>query len=133
MPPLSRDPIWAKVNPAQELSPAATEGKYPRRSINARNETSNELLNHEALRLIDCYPARRKCHASITRINEAKEDNLNVEVISVLCELRTPFAIQQRTTRKLNGEQVMILFVPSSPDGSKANLAVPNGQRHEVG
>jgi hypothetical protein len=98
------DPVWKKVDPAQEPSPATAEGEYPCRSIGARHEGANEFLNHEAFCLANRHAARWQRNAGVPTVNEAKEDNLDIEIISVLGELWTPFAVQQRATGKLYGE-----------------------------
>jgi hypothetical protein len=73
MPPLWPDPTWEKIDSAQELSPLATEGPCLRLGLHIRNQAANKFLNHEALRLIDCYPSRRERHAGIARIHQAEE------------------------------------------------------------
>ena len=133
MPPLRPDPTWEKIDSAQELSPLASEGPCLRLGLHIRNQAANKFLNHEALRLIDCYPSRRERHAGIARIHQAEEQNLDIEIVSVPGEPWPPFAIQQRTMGKLNEEQIMVPFVPSSSNVSKADFAFSDCHRHVVG
>jgi hypothetical protein len=132
MPPLWPDPIWEKIDPAQELSPLATEGPCLRLGLLIRNQAANKFLNHKVVRLIDCYPSRRERHAGVTRIDEAEEHNLDIEIVSVPGKPWPPFAIQQRTMGKLNEEQIMVPFVPSSSNVSKADPIFSDCHRHVV-